>query len=179
MALARGLKEKVIKVVHLCILLTLTLAACATYEPLPTPSPTSNRPFFTSTVISVTDGDTLTVMVKGTREKIRLNSIDCPESDQPFGPQATQLATQLALKKTVTVTDFGRDRYRRLLGEVVLPDGRLLNRELVREGVCWWYRKYAPDNKELEQLEVDAREAKRGLWAEPAPMPPWEWRKRK
>lgn len=59
----------------------------------------------------------------------------------------------------------------------MLPDGKVLNQELVREGMCWWYRKYAPHDKELVWLEVEAREAKRGLWADPNPVPPWEWRK--
>ena len=45
-------------------------------------------------------------------------------------------------------------------------------------GWCWWYRKYAPGNAELETLESEAREAQRGLWADPHPVPPWEWRKK-
>ena len=49
---------------------------------------------------------------------------------------------------------------------------------LVAHCWCWWYRKYAPGNAELEQLESEAREAQRGLWADPQPVPPWEWRKR-
>jgi len=157
--------------------LPLLLAACAAH-PSPTLPPPSARPTFTSTVLSVTDGDTLTVTVNGINEKVRLNGIDCPESDQTFGNQATQLTKQLALEKAVTVTDFGRDKYHRMIGEIVLPDGRNLNRELVREGFCWWYRKYAPNDSALEQLEVEARETKRGLWADPQPVPPWEWRKR-
>jgi len=54
-----------------------------------------------------------------------------------------------------------------------------LNQELVRQGMCWRYRKYAPLDAELEKLEKDAREVKKGLWADPQPVPPWEWRKRK
>jgi endonuclease YncB( thermonuclease family) len=125
----------------------------------------------------VTDGDTLTVLSNGARVKIRLTGIDCPESDQLFGSQAMQLTTQLALEEAVTVTDFGRDKHRRLLGEVVLPDGRLLNRELVREGFCWWYQKYAPFNTEMEQLEKSARKTKNSLWADPQPVLSWEWRR--
>ena len=158
--------------------LTLALTACVAPALPPAPPHPGDRPTFTSTVLSVTDGDTLTVFVHDKTEKVRLTGIDCPESDQPFGGQATQLTTQLALEKAVTVTDFGRDKYHRLLGDVVLPDGRLLNRELVREGFCWWYQKYAPLNTELEQLEKSAREAKKGLWADPQPVPPWEWRKK-
>ena len=157
--------------------LALGLTACAAQNLSPTPPPTG-PPTFTSTVLSVSDGDTLTVLVNNKPERVRLISIDCPEGDQPFGSQATQLTTQLALEKAVTVTDMGRDKYHRLLGDVVLPDGRLLNRELVREGFCWWYRKYAPGDTVLEGLEQEARAAKKGLWADPQPVPPWEWRKR-
>jgi hypothetical protein len=49
---------------------------------------------------------------------------------------------------------------------------------LVIQGWCWWYRKYAPGDTVLEGLEAEAREAKKGLWADPQPVPPWEWRKR-
>jgi len=66
-----------------------------------------------------------------------------------------------------------------LTGELTLPDGMNLNRELVKQGWCWWYRKYAPLDAELEKLEKDAREAKKGLWIDPAPIPPWVFRKAK
>jgi endonuclease YncB( thermonuclease family) len=60
-----------------------------------------------------------------------------------------------------------------------MPDGLNLNGKLIRQGWCWWYRTYAPRNVELEKLELGAREAKHGLWADPHSVPPWEWRKRK
>jgi endonuclease YncB( thermonuclease family) len=153
--------------------LAFGLTACAAQKLSPTPLPTSAPPTFTSTVLSVSDGDTLTVLANNKPERVRLISIDCPESDQPFGRQATQLTTQLALGKAVTVTDLGRDKYYRLLGDVVLPDGRLLNHELVREGFCWWYRKYAPGDTVLAGLEKEARDAKKGIWQDRAPTPPW------
>jgi micrococcal nuclease len=65
-------------------------------------------------------------------------------------------------------------KYHRLLGDVALPDGLNLNQELVKQGWCWWYGKYAPGDGVLEGLEKEAREAKKGLWVEPAPVPPWE-----
>jgi len=49
-----------------------------------------------------------------------------------------------------------------------------VNHELVREGWCWWYRKYAPGDTQLEKLEKDARDTKKGLWGDPYPVPPWE-----
>ena len=48
-----------------------------------------------------------------------------------------------------------------------------------QQSVCWWYRKYAPGDMVLEQLEREARDARKGLWADPHPVPPWAWRKRK
>ena len=70
-------------------------------------------------------------------------------------------------------------RARILLKLNARADGRMLNRELVREGACWWYQKYAPGDTVLEGLEKYAREERKGLWADPQPVPPWEWRKRK
>jgi len=69
------------------------------------------------------------------------------------------------------------NRYRRTIGEISLPDGRNLNQEIVKAGFAWWFRRYAPEDKELERLEAEAREAKRGLWVDPEPVPPWEFRK--
>ena len=60
---------------------------------------------------------------------------------------------------------------------MILSDGMNLNQELTKQGWCWWYRKYAPGNIELESLEKDARDAKKGLWVDPAPIPPWAYRK--
>ncbi|MFX0202169.1 MAG: thermonuclease family protein, partial [Candidatus Hodarchaeota archaeon] len=63
-----------------------------------------------------------------------------------------------------------------IVGEIILPGGSSLNRELVFVGFAWWYRKYAPDDRVLEKLEAEARAEKRGLWADKNPIPPWEWR---
>ncbi len=71
--------------------------------------------------------------------------------------------------------DLGQDRYGRTVGVVLLPDGRSLNRELVRAGFAWMYRRYANDQS-LNDLEEEARVAGRGLWADRNPIPPWEWR---
>ena len=66
----------------------------------------------------------------------------------------------------------------RTLADVLLRNGTNVNHTLVKDGWCWWYRKYAPGDTVLEGLETEAREAKKGLWADPQPVPPWEWRKR-
>ena len=90
---------------------------------------------------------------------------------------AKSAVSDLAFRKEVTLQTHGYDKYKRTLGDVLLPDGMNLNQELVRQGVCWWYRKYAPGDTMLEGLEKEAREAKKGLWADPQPVPPWKWRK--
>jgi len=80
--------------------------------------------------------------------------------------------------KDVTLLTHGLDKYGRTLADVLLPDGANVNHSMVRDGWCWWYRKYEPGDMVLEGLEQEAREAKKGLWADLQPVPPWEWRKR-
>jgi endonuclease YncB( thermonuclease family) len=132
----------------------------------------------TGNVTGVLDGDTIEVLNGHHADRIRLNGIDCPEKSQAFGKKAKHAASALAFRKEVTIQTYGHDKYKRILGDVILPDGMNLNQELVKQGWCWWYRKYAPGDTMLEGLETEAREAKKGLWADPQPVPPWEWRKR-
>jgi endonuclease YncB( thermonuclease family) len=117
-------------------------------------------------------------MHDGAPEQVRLNGIDCPEKTQAFGTAAKKCTSDLVFGKIVTVESKGKDRYGRTLGLVSLPDGRSLNGELVKAGMAWWYRAYSND-KSLEALEAEAREAKRGLWADKDPTPPWNYRKAK
>jgi len=132
---------------------------------------------FSGEVVGVTDDDTIEVMREGKAEKVRLDGIDCPEAHQAYGGEARQFTSKEAFGKIVTVKVKEKDRYGRTVGEVILPSGKSLNRELVREGFAWWYREYAPDDKILERLESAARAAERGLWADAKPIPPWEFRK--
>ncbi len=131
---------------------------------------------FTGRVVGVSDGDTITVLHNGKGERIRLHGIDSPEKRQAFGNRAKQFTSTLVFGETVTVQVVDRDRYGRTVAEVLPPDGHSLNRELVRAGFAWWYRRYAPDDETLEQLEREARGAQRGLWADPHAVAPWEWR---
>ena len=130
---------------------------------------------FRGKVVRVLDGDTIEVMHHGQAERIRLNGIDCPEKAQPFGERAKKYTSSLAFGETVTAIVKDTDRYGRTVAEILLPDGRSLNRELVKAGLAWWYRKYSTDAT-LGQLEAEARAARRGLWADSNPVPPWEWR---
>ncbi len=130
---------------------------------------------FVGKVVGVIDGDSLRVMHDGTAEQIRLLGVDCPERRQPFGTRAKEYTEELAFGQDVTVHGDKRDRYGRRLAEVILSDGRSLNQELIKAGWAWWFRKYSKDLR-LAELERHARDAKRGLWAEARPVPPWEWR---
>ena len=134
---------------------------------------------FAGKVIGVSDGDTMTVLRDRSQVRIRLYGIDCPETGQDFGSRAKQFTADLAFGKVVKVVPRDRDRYGRLVADVVLPDGRVLNDELVKAGLAWWYRDHAQNIGTLPQLEAEAREAKRGVWSQPNPLPPWEWRKTK
>ena len=94
------------------------------------------RATFEARVVGVTDGDTIIVLRDLATVKIRLNGIDCPERDQPFGSRAKLFTSETAFGRTVTVKPKSRDRYGRVVAEVVLPDGRVLNRELVDSRPC-------------------------------------------
>jgi micrococcal nuclease len=132
---------------------------------------------FTGKVVGISDGDTLSVLHEGKAVKVRLHGVDTPERAQAFGTQARKLTGDLVFQQIVTVIIRDTDRYGRVVGEVLLPDGRSLNQELVKAGMAWWYRRYAPHDTTFAQLEAEARTAKRGLWADAHPVPPWEWRK--
>jgi endonuclease YncB( thermonuclease family) len=129
-------------------------------------------------VVGVLDGDTIEVLHSTSAERIPPRGIDCPEKGQAFGNRAKQAASALVFGKDVILQTHGKDKYGRTLGDVFLLDGTHVNHTLVKNGWWWWYRKYAPRNRELERLEKHAREAKQGLWVDPQPVPPWEWRKR-
>ena len=130
---------------------------------------------FVAKVVGISDGDTITVLAGREQVRVRLNGIDCPERGQPFGDRAKRRASKLAFGKDVTVRPFGTDRYGRTIADVTLPDGRVLNRELVAAGLAWHYRRYSHDET-LAALERRAREARLGVWSDPRPVAPWELR---
>lgn len=103
--------------------------------------------------------------------------IDCPEKGRAYGNNAKHAASALVFGKDVILDTHGQDKHGRTLADVFLLDGTHVNHTLVKDGWCWWFRKYAPGDRVLEGLEAEAREAKTGLWADPHPVPPWKWRK--
>ena len=132
---------------------------------------------FVGEVVGLRDGDTLSIMQHGKAVTVRLHGIDTPKKGQAFGTRARQCTGALVFRQIVTVVVLDTDRYGRLVGEVLLPDGRSLNQELVRAGCAWWYQQYARGDTTLARLEAEARAAKRGLWSDLHALAPWEWRR--
>ncbi|MEC4749887.1 thermonuclease family protein [Methylomicrobium sp. Wu6] len=126
-------------------------------------------------VVGIHDSDTLTLLVAGNQTvKIRLAQIDAPESDQAFGQKSRQSLAEMVFNKSVSVEKETVDKYGRVVG-TVFADGIDVNKNQVVRGMAWMYRKYAHD-KTLVQIEDNARQARAGLWSDPNPVPPWEYR---
>lgn len=128
-------------------------------------------------VVSIQDGDTITVLQGSSTHRIRLQGIDCPEKGQAFGNVARQFTSDLAFGKKVKVKYEERDQYKRYLGTVYVGD-RNLNKELLKAGLAWHYKEYSQDPV-LAGLEIKARLDKKGLWSDPRAIPPWEFRRSK
>lgn len=133
-------------------------------------------------VVGVTDGDTVTVLDSGkVQHKIRLAGIDAPEKKQAFGNRSKESLSDLVFNKPVTVDTGKADRYGREVGKIIV-NGLDANLEQVKRGFAWHYKAYrreqsANDRKLYDFAESEARAAKRGLWRDAEPIPPWEWRK--
>src|SRR6185312_10072976 len=101
---------------------------------------------FTGEVVGVLEGDTIEVLHNGKAQRVRLHGIDCPEKGQPFGNNAKHAISSLIFAQVVTLQIYGKDKYRRILADVLLADETNVNHQLVKDGWCWWYRKYAADD---------------------------------
>jgi endonuclease YncB( thermonuclease family) len=127
-------------------------------------------------VVHIADGDTLTITADGAHHRIRLHEIDAPEHDQPGSRASRRALADKVDDKYVRVTVETVDAYGRTVGKVWLGN-RDINREMVREGHAWAYRRYLKDDSLLAD-EAAARRAQRGLWSQANPQPPWQWRQR-
>jgi len=132
-------------------------------------------------VVAVADGDTITVLTSAhLRERVRLAAIDAPESRQPFGAAAKRHLSALVFGAQVRVEYAKRDRYGRIVGRV-LRDGQDAGLAQIESGLAWHTLRYAREQPSAErsayaQAERAARSAALGLWAEPTPVAPWDWR---
>ena len=133
------------------------------------------------TCTRVLDGDTIEVLEQPTIAlvKVRLAQIDAPEKTQDYGVVAKVNLADMVLNKEVMVEYDKKDRYGRVIGQVYVVQGVQLidaNFAQVEAGLAWVYRDYPHTQLYLEE-EQDARHDKKGLWKDPFPFPPWEFRK--
>ncbi|WP_245152500.1 thermonuclease family protein [Allopusillimonas soli] len=151
-------------------------------------SPTQPGFSLTGSVVHVADGDTFTLLVNGRRERIRMASIDAPETTkdadrpgQPYAQASRKALSDLLAGRTLTLQCYERDRYERSICNVPLPDGSTANRRQVEAGMAWANMekqgRFMRDES-LPELENKARGQKLGIWRDQAPVRPWEWRYR-
>jgi endonuclease YncB( thermonuclease family) len=132
-------------------------------------------------VVSVQDGDTLTVLdASNTQHRIRIGGIDAPEKRQAFGNAAKENLARLTAGRSVDMRCHKRDRYGREICSVFVG-ARDVGLEQIRNGYAWWYRDYAreqppEDRASYATAKTDAKDARRGLWQDTHPTPPWTWR---
>ena len=133
-------------------------------------------------VVRIVDGDTLVVLdASKVQHKIRLAYIDAPESGQDWGTRAKQHLSSLVGGKDVEVEATTQDKYGRTVGKIIADD-QDVNRAMVRAGTAWWYRKYSKEQSAQDRVlyaaaESTARKVRTGLWADPNPVPPEDYRR--
>ena len=138
----------------------------------------------TGKVVRVADGDTITVLdSRNQQHRIRFLGIDAPERSQAYGKYCRKNLAEKIAGETVEVDYQKRDRYGRITGTVYF-DGRDINLEQLQDGCAWFYRYYARElNKDkreaYDEAEAQAREAGIGLWRDPNPINPYEYRRSK
>lgn len=135
-------------------------------------------------VVGVADGDTITILDNSNKQyKIRLAGIDAPEKKQPFGNVSKKSLSDLVYGKQVNVDYDKQDRYGRTVGKVFI-DGTDANLEQVKRGLAWFYKKYQNEQPLKDRLDYlhaqeDAEKVKAGLWVDPEPIAPWDFRRAK
>jgi len=133
-------------------------------------------------VVGVTDGDTITVLDASKAQHIvRLGGIDAPKRKQPFGSVAKEALSSVVFDRRVEARCWKPDRYGREICSVFVGT-RDVGLAMIRDGYAWHYKAFeqeqsAEDRAAYARTEVDARSARKGLWRDAAPVPPWDWRK--
>ena len=149
-------------------------ASLAPIQPQPPVGQSANSHLWR--VVGVHDGDTITCLDENNQQqKIRMAEMDAPEIGQDFGKVSRDAMAGMVFGKTVEVVDDGKDRYGRWIGHVSV-NGMDVNRQMIATGNAWHYAAYSKDQS-LADLQSQAKSQKLGLWAQPNPTPPWDYRK--
>lgn len=130
-------------------------------------------------VVGVIDGDTIDARCgqpeRYEKIRIRITEIDAPEKRQPFGERSKQSLSDLCFQVQAVISSTSKDRYGRTLGKVEC-NGKDVALHQVQAGMAWWYVKYGKDSV-VQAAEQKARAARVGLWADAAPVEPWDYRR--
>lgn len=129
-------------------------------------------------VVKIVDGDTYDILVGKATYRIRMAGIDAPERGMPFSKDAKQHLAAMCFNKKIKITFDKLDRNNRVIAFSYLEDGRELSYEMIKAGFAWHFLKYSHDAV-FNQLEQQARLNKAGLWFDPHPIAPWDYRKQK
>jgi micrococcal nuclease len=133
----------------------------------------------TGKVIAIKDGDTVVVLdAENTQTTLRLAEVDCPEKAQAFGTRAKQFTSDQVYLKQVKYEVTDTDRYGRSIAKIYYDDNKYLSAEIIKNGFGWQYKQYST-SKLLARLEQEARTNKKGLWVDPNPVYPSDFRKSK
>ncbi|HEX7530001.1 MAG TPA: thermonuclease family protein [Pyrinomonadaceae bacterium] len=176
------MKRQVSAIAAFALLFAVSCSRRPERKTAPRQTPASGSQTLNGRVVSVADGDTVTVLdANDAQHRIRLEGIDAPESHQAFGEQSRQSLAEMISGKEVTVNYQKTDQYGRLVGKILF-DGRDINLEQVRAGMAWHYKFYeneqTPEDRELyAKAEETARSVRRGLWQDPNPVEPYQFRK--
>ena len=160
---------KYLKLLILIVAIVLNIAGCKNVE--------VNEPVaaVVGKVVKVVDGDTLHIYNNKETYKIRLSGIDAPESGQAYGKRAKEhLASLVAGKQVIAIVE-SKDRYGRYVANVKVQSKDVCA-EMLSAGYAWHYKQYN-NNKYYDELQREAKKAKRGLWLDKKPQAPWEYRK--
>ena len=160
---------KLLKLLILIVVIAINIAGCINAE--------VNEPVaaVVGKVVKVVDGDTLHVYNNKKTYKIRLSGIDAPERGQAYGKRAKEHLEFLVAAKQVIAIVESKDRYGRYVASVKVQSKDVCA-EMLSAGYAWHYKQY-DNNKYYDELQRDARKAKRGLWVDKKPQAPWEYRK--
>ena len=129
-------------------------------------------------VVRIADGDTFTLLLDQKQYRIRLYGIDAPETKggQPYSHKSKEYLASMIAGKTVAVDIKDTDRYGRYLGVVSTSDIKDVNLEMLRSGMAWHYS-YYDNTPACKTAQQQAKKSKKGLWADPSPINPYDWRK--
>jgi endonuclease YncB( thermonuclease family) len=150
---------------------------------VPAAGPEANAPnTFAAKIISITDGDTVDVLDQENQTRvIRLAGIDAPEHDQAFGTESTQHLAELIAGKAVTLECGNERSYGRLICKILLPDGEDVCLDQLKAGMAWHYKQYQDEQSPADRAayagaECTAMQAHTGLWSDPHPVQPQDFR---